>query len=147
MAAGANELNRKCDEQKQLLEKPRAEEAAFGELSEKILGFGAASKCQVEVVKKVDNEATLEELKQLKDSARPSEISSVHSPSYRCFSGAQAADGTGGPGAGLWQPIDANGAGRCGSRFCRARQDGCESSWTSSLRPSPCRQDFAESKT
>eukprot|EP00439_Symbiodinium_sp_Y106_P018916 s2889_g2.t1 len=59
----ANELNRKCDEQKQLLEKPRAEE--------------------VEVVKKVDNEATLEELKQLKDSARPSEISSVHSPSYR----------------------------------------------------------------
>ncbi|CAE7535351.1 LAMB1, partial [Symbiodinium necroappetens] len=43
----ANELNRKCDEQKQLLEKPRADE--------------------VEVVKTVDNEATLEELKQLKE--------------------------------------------------------------------------------
>ena len=38
MAAGANELNRKCDEQKQLLEKPRADEANF---QEDLGSFGA----------------------------------------------------------------------------------------------------------
>ena len=91
----------------------------------------------MEVVKTVDNEATLEELKQLKDELSLGPL--LNRPLSARLSGAQAGNGTGGRGAGLWQ-LQAELVIAISTLFC-ARQDGCESSWTSLPPPNPYPQD------